>query len=100
MNYLRKIVNKISNIDQRPLKNSILIKCCLIFTYRESETRTDDCFNEELPNENHNYEYFWEINSAFSQWFPCKFVVNGMTYNSAVQYMMHQKAGMNLQTLL
>lgn len=59
---------------------------------RESETRTDDCFNEELPNENHNYEYFWEINSAFSQWFPCKFVVNGMTYNSAVQYMMHQKA--------
>lgn len=87
-----------SNVGHRPLKNSSFINSCLFSTYRESETRTEDCFNEDLPNENHNYEYFWDMDSAFSQWFPCKFVVNGMTYNSAVQYMMHQKAGMILLT--
>lgn len=87
-----------SNVGHRPLKNSNFINSCLFSTYRESETRTEYCFNEDLPNENHNYEYFWDMDSAFSQWFPCKFVVNGMTYNSAVQYMMHQKAGMILLT--
>jgi len=28
----------------------------------------------------------------FSQWHPCKFVVNGVTYNCTEQYMMAQKA--------
>lgn len=46
-----------------------------------------------------DFIFFWVhrrtdgINKGcFSQWWPCKFTVNGVTYNSAEQYMMAQKA--------
>lgn len=54
---------------------------------------TNESLAEDLSKENHNFIYFWEFDSVFSQWFPCTFVVDGITYNSAMQYMMHQKAG-------
>lgn len=50
--------------------------------------------DEDLPDERHLYEYFWKSHSVFSQQYECEFVVDGITYNSAEQYMMHQKAGM------
>lgn len=50
-------------------------------------------WNKGLPNEKHLYEYFWKWHSVFSQWYPCTFTVDGITYSSAEQYMMHQKAG-------
>lgn len=36
------------------------------------------------------YVFFWGEHP--SQWFPCNFVVDGITYCSTEQYMMHQKA--------
>lgn len=62
-------------------------------TNRKSRARTKESLDEDFSKEIHNYIYFWKINSVFSQWFPCTFVVDGITYNSAIQYMMHQKAG-------
>jgi ribA/ribD-fused uncharacterized protein len=35
---------------------------------------------------------FWTAESPFSQWHACEFVANAITYCSAEQYMMHQKA--------
>lgn len=37
-----------------------------------------------------NYKFFW--NGPFSNWFPCEFIVDNITYNCGEQYMMHQKA--------
>lgn len=50
-------------------------------------------WNRNLPNEKHLYVYFWKRQSVFSQWFHCIFTVDDITYSSAEQYMMHQKAG-------
>lgn len=36
------------------------------------------------------FTFFWA--GPFSQWHRCKFTVDGVTYNCAEQYMMHQKA--------
>lgn len=36
------------------------------------------------------FTFFW--NGPFSQWYPSTFVVDGVTYNCAEQYMMAQKA--------
>lgn len=49
--------------------------------------------DEDLPDERHLYEYFWRKHSAFSQQHKCHFTVDDITYSSAEQYMMHQKAG-------
>lgn len=49
-----------------------------------------------LPDERDKYEYFWSNRSVFSQWYPCEFEVDGKNYSCTEQYMMHQKAGMNL----
>lgn len=39
------------------------------------------------------FTFFWRSESAFSQWYPSSFTVDGITYNCAEQYMMRQKAG-------
>jgi ribA/ribD-fused uncharacterized protein len=36
------------------------------------------------------YVFFW--NGVFSQWYPSKFVIEGVEYNCCEQYMMAQKA--------
>lgn len=36
------------------------------------------------------YTFFWK--EPFSQWYKSPFTVNGIVYNCAEQYMMHQKA--------
>ena len=36
------------------------------------------------------YVFFW--NGVFSQWYPSKFVIEGVEYNCCEQYMMSQKA--------
>ncbi|KAK3107123.1 hypothetical protein FSP39_011692 [Pinctada imbricata] len=38
------------------------------------------------------FEFFWSGNSVFSQWYRCNMVIDGIRYNCAEQYMMHQKA--------
>lgn len=38
------------------------------------------------------FTLFCEPSSPFSQWYFVDFIVNGVTYNCAEQYMMHQKA--------
>ncbi len=38
------------------------------------------------------FTFFWGPGTVFSQWYPARFVVNGITYKCAEQYMMHQKA--------
>jgi ribA/ribD-fused uncharacterized protein len=38
------------------------------------------------------FTFFWQTASPFSQWHPADFIVNGLQYTSAEQYMMHQKA--------
>ena len=47
-----------------------------------------------------NFVYFWThkekdgriTKACFSQWYPCHFVVDGIRYNCAEQYMMAEKA--------
>ena len=38
------------------------------------------------------FTFFFGKDSPFSQWHPAQFEVDGVTYNCAEQYMMHQKA--------
>ena len=38
------------------------------------------------------YCFFWRSESPFSQWHPSEFEVNGVSYVTAEQYMMHHKA--------
>ena len=38
------------------------------------------------------FTFFFGKDSPFSQWHPARFEVEGITYNCAEQYMMHQKA--------
>ncbi|KAK7115551.1 hypothetical protein V1264_001395 [Littorina saxatilis] len=45
---------------------------------------------ESSPSE--EFEFFFGKKIPFSQHYPAKFQVNGVTYNCAEQYMMHQKA--------
>lgn len=49
--------------------------------------------NKPPENEKDKFEYFWLKTSVFSQWYPSKFVVDGVEYNCAQQYIMQQKAG-------
>ena len=39
------------------------------------------------------YTFFYGNKSPFSQFHPCKFIIDGTSYSCAEQYMMHQKAG-------
>jgi ribA/ribD-fused uncharacterized protein len=38
------------------------------------------------------YTFFFTDKSPFSQWYPCRFVVDGNTFTCAEQFMMHGKA--------
>ena len=38
------------------------------------------------------FTFFFTEKSPFSQWFPCAFSVDGVTFNCAEQFMMHGKA--------
>ncbi|KAF6026896.1 hypothetical protein EB796_014790 [Bugula neritina] len=38
------------------------------------------------------FTFFYKSHSPFSQWHPCTFSADGVEYNCAEQYMMHQKA--------
>lgn len=39
-----------------------------------------------------NYNFFFGKQEFLSQWFECKFIEDGITFNSAEQYMMYRKA--------
>ena len=39
------------------------------------------------------FTFFFGTDSPFSQWHSAEFEVEGVTYNCAEQFMMHQKAG-------
>lgn len=38
------------------------------------------------------FTYFWRSQSPFSQWYIAKFIINGIEFNCAEQYMMYMKA--------
>lgn len=38
------------------------------------------------------FTYFWKSHSPFSQWYMAKFIIDGIEFNSAEQYMMYMKA--------
>lgn len=39
-----------------------------------------------------DFEFFWGTSHPFSQWHPAEFVIDGITFNCAEQYMMYRKA--------
>ena len=43
--------------------------------------------------EEEGFTFFFGADSPFSQWHPAEFTVDGVTYDCAEQFMMHQKAG-------
>jgi len=43
-------------------------------------------------DDSETFTFFWQADSPFSQWYSCRFVVDGTEYNCAEQFMMHQKA--------
>ena len=49
--------------------------------------------SESEMGKREKYTFFYTTSSPFSQFHPAKFTVDGITYNCAEQYMMHQKAG-------
>lgn len=55
--------------------------------------RKEDLYEIPTPD----YLFFWEHNgksvkACLSQWYPCKFTVDGVVYNCAEQFMMAEKA--------
>jgi ribA/ribD-fused uncharacterized protein len=40
----------------------------------------------------HNFTFFWQNRSPFSNWYPSIFTHNGITFSRGEQYMMYQKA--------
>lgn len=38
------------------------------------------------------FTYFWRTASPFSNWHPCSFEIDGITFNSSEQHMMYHKA--------
>jgi ribA/ribD-fused uncharacterized protein len=42
----------------------------------------------------HNFTFFWQNRSPFSNWYPSIFTHNGITFSRGEQYMMYQKAMM------
>ena len=47
---------------------------------------------ESSDGSGETFTFFFGKDSPFSQWHPAEFEVEGVTYNCAEQYMMHQKA--------
>jgi ribA/ribD-fused uncharacterized protein len=45
-----------------------------------------------LERPTQGFHFFWETTSPFSQWHRCAFTAFGLSFNTAEQYMMHQKA--------
>ena len=48
------------------------------------------------PETGERFTFFFGAASPFSQWHSAVFSVDGVEYNCAEQYMMHQKAGQSL----
>jgi ribA/ribD-fused uncharacterized protein len=42
----------------------------------------------------HNFTFFWQNRSPFSNWYPSIFTHNGITFSRGEQYMMYRKAMM------
>lgn len=81
-------------ITKEPLEKFLLSSALprTMAEYAEEEEEE----KQDLPDESHKYEYFWRASSPFSQWYPCEFDIDGRTFNCAEQYLIYQKAGMNL----
>lgn len=45
-----------------------------------------------LEQPTQGFHFFWETTSPFSQWHRCAFEAYGLPFNTAEQFMMHQKA--------
>ena len=48
---------------------------------------------KQSSSDDETFTFFWGKKSPFSQWHPAKFTVDGVLYECAEQFMMHQKAG-------
>ena len=70
--------------------------CSIDYTNEMGGLRKEDLY--EIPNL--DFLFFWGhhgkqgkiTKSCLSQWYPCKFTVNGIHYNCAEQFMMAEKA--------
>ena len=56
------------------------------------EAHFDDKTASSTSGSGETFTFFFGKDSPFSQWHPAHFEVDGVTYNCAEQYMMHQKA--------
>jgi len=43
-------------------------------------------------DDSEKFTFFWLSDSPFSQWYSCRFTIDGTEYNCAEQYMMQKKA--------
>ena len=50
-------------------------------------------FDPALEYSTEQVVLFWQSSSCFSQWSPSSFLVDGVSYSSAEQFMMAEKAG-------
>jgi len=58
----------------------------------ESNFQFDSLLTKEYLSNYNDFYFFWETTSPFSQWHKCSFVAYGLTFVTAEQYMMFQKA--------
>jgi ribA/ribD-fused uncharacterized protein len=59
---------------------------------RRKRTATGEAFTGEEVVETETLVLFWKPPAPFSQWTPCTFTLDGVTYNCAEQFMMAEKA--------
>jgi ribA/ribD-fused uncharacterized protein len=62
-------------------------------TKHKMTKRTQPYIANKIPKmENQKYHFFWQKGSPFSQWHSSAYTLNGYTYSTAEQGMMHGKA--------
>lgn len=66
---------------------------------KEAYTKTASTLSDKIRSEimtsyplGFEYEFFYGKESAFSQFYPCRFIVDNLEFNCCEQYMMYQKA--------
>jgi conserved hypothetical protein, ribA/ribD-fused len=62
------------------------------FDVSDLEQARNRSFRKTSEDKLEKFTCFWRTKSPFSQWHSAKFIVDGIKYNCAEQYMMHQKA--------
>lgn len=64
---------------------------------RKREEGDDPVVDTPSETAGEKFTFFFGAESPFSQWHSAMFSVDGVEYNCAEQYMMHQKAGKSVK---